>query len=111
MGVMRWGFGSLLLLAALVATGCGDEFEGEEDGSGGGAGAAPPTCNADPWSCPDTQTCWINGDGTAFQCLNEGAGEIGEACMFFAGSPTCRNGLICMQTEQSVPGICVRFMP
>lgn len=100
---------TVTLLLGLVA--CGDDFEEGTGGSGAvcssGGGARP--CVEDPWSCPATQTCWIDDAVTSFTCLNQGSAPVGGACEAVAGSPSCLAGLFCFQPMGAAQGTCVAF--
>jgi hypothetical protein len=73
------------------------------------APAATP-CNVDPWQCPAGQTCWLKDNTLAFACLNSAAGKAkGDSCGNTVGSPTCGDGLSCLQLDISKPGVCAPF--
>lgn len=78
--------------------------------------AAPAECNADPFSCPAGQTCWVSAKSTQasihYECLNsqKGAGK-GSMCKNVPGAPSCDDGLACFATAQTGTdnGTCVPF--
>lgn len=93
---------SLIALASLFVA-CSSED------SNGSKTVVP--CNQDPWSCPAGQTCWLNdlAAGT-FKCLNSAAGVAkGAACQNIVGSPTCGDGLACLQLVGGSTGACTTF--
>lgn len=84
---------------------CGDD---DPAGTGGGGGASA-SCIEEPWSCPDGQTCWVNQDQQGFSCLNSGPGAVGAECQNVAGTPTCDDGLTCLQIQGQAMGACTEF--
>ena len=60
--------------------------------------SSPPPCNENPWECASGQTCWPK-DPQTFACLNSGPGKAGDACQNSLDSPTCGDGLACLQTS------------
>jgi hypothetical protein len=68
-------------------------------------------CNQDPWICPAGQTCWANDQAGNFKCLNSAAGVAkGATCQNLVGSPTCGDGLVCLQlVGGGATGTCVTF--
>jgi hypothetical protein len=73
--------------------------------------AGTPACNEDPFSCPAGQTCWASDAAGSFACLNSGAGKKGDPCQNLIGSPTCSDGLVCLQLLSAASGsaVCVPY--
>ena len=97
------GVSALIAVAsfgALVA--CSSSSSSSSD-----AGTNGP-CNENPWECGAGQTCWLK-DATSFACLNSGAGKKGDECVNIQGSPTCADGLLCLQTQLNQPGHCLPY--
>ena len=114
-----------LLLAAGIASGCGDESAGSSDGAGGGAGS-PEACPSSTIlcadSCVDTQTSndhcgvcshaclpgWVCSAGTC--ACPEGSQPCGSACVDVAADPgNCGGcGVACNPDETCNAGICSR---
>ncbi|MGH7269742.1 MAG: hypothetical protein ACREJ3_04865 [Polyangiaceae bacterium] len=70
--------------------------------------SAPTPCNENPWECPAGQTCWPK-DQSSFECLNSGPGQADSACESTLGAATCGDGLECLQTSQTSPGVCALY--
>jgi hypothetical protein len=68
---------------------------------------APP-CNVDPFTCPTGQTCWATNTMGDFACLNSGPGALGAPCENTVGAPTCKDGLLCVQTS-AAEGSCLAY--
>jgi hypothetical protein len=101
-----WG---ILLLLALTAVACGDEFEEETNGSATSGPTLPASeCWRDPWICPAGQVCWL-ADNTSVACFNQGQGELFDECEPFAGTPDCEEGMFCLRLDQNLPGYCSPF--
>ncbi len=65
-------------------------------------------CNDNPWECASGQTCWSTAQST-FACLNSGPGAAGDVCVNSVGTPTCGDGLTCLQTSTTSSGTCVQY--
>jgi hypothetical protein len=89
----------LVLLTAIAA--------GTACSSTSSSSTPAPPCNENPWGCPAGQTCWPK-DTTAFVCLNSGPGKAGAACQNVPASPTCGDGLACLQTT-AAGGTCTPY--
>ncbi len=89
--------GFLLVAALSWGVGC----------SSSSGASTPLPCNENPWECQAGQTCWPK-DPTTFACLNSGAGKVGDACLDAVGSPTCGDGLACLQLTSS-DGTCAAY--
>jgi hypothetical protein len=87
------------LLAAALAGGC----------SGDETAEPAPSCNEDPWSCADGQTCWPNLAADKFECFNAGLGQMGDACQNTVGQPTCGPDLACLQLQGEPQGQCTPY--
>lgn len=70
--------------------------------------AAPTPCNQNPWECTAGQTCWPQDLAGNFQCLNSGGAKKGETCTNTVGSPSCADGLACLQLGGAA-GFCAPF--
>jgi hypothetical protein len=84
-----------VLAVALVSAACSS------------SSAPPPPCNDNPWECASGQTCWPK-DAQNFACLNSGPGKAGDACQTSLDSPTCGDGLACLQIS-TAPGRCTPY--
>ncbi len=69
--------------------------------------SSTPPCNENPWECAPSQTCWPTSQNT-FACLNQGPGKTGSQCQDSPGTPTCGEGLACLQTSAST-GVCTPY--
>lgn len=87
----------LMLLGA-----CGD---GSTGAGGAGGDPGPKGCNDAPGSCEAGTTCWLDANGD-FACLPSGDGAQGASCEHWLGYPTCQDGLVCLQLQESTPGVC-----
>ena len=91
----------------LVASACGDNFEGtQEDPRCEGDTSLP--CNQDPWACPEGQTCWVDGSMT-YQCVGVGPGALGDPCTLLIGGSPCGQDMGCVAPQGSTEGTCQRF--
>ncbi len=70
---------------------------------------APTPCNENPWECAAGQTCWPKDATGSFACLNSGPGKKGDACQNAIGSPTCGDGLACLQLQGGPTPVCAPF--
>jgi hypothetical protein len=87
-------------LAVVSVVACSSSTSSTPGGSG---------CNTNPFSCPAGQTCWPNDTSGTFACLNSAAGVTkGSSCQNYPGTPTCGDGMFCLQTT-TVGGTCVTY--
>lgn len=76
--------------------------------SSSSSNTAPTPCNENPWECGAGQTCWPQDLAGNFQCLNSGAAKKGDTCTNTVGSPSCGDGLACLQLGGAA-GFCAPF--
>jgi hypothetical protein len=44
-----------------------------------------------------------------FACLNSGPGKVGDNCVDSAGTPTCGDGLACLELDAAGNGVCTPY--
>ncbi len=76
--------------------------------SSSSSGTTPTPCNENPWECSANQTCWPQDLAGNFQCLNSGAAKKGDVCNNTVGTPSCGDGLACLQLGGAA-GFCAPF--
>lgn len=106
----KFGF-ALAALFFLSACDPGEDAPADDTSDTGDTGdtGAMMGCEADPWACPEGQTCWaVDQANTEFECLNSGPAEQGEECQNLPGSPTCADGLGCFSVA-GYPTVCSHF--
>ena len=85
------------------------KVDGDTSAKDASADGEAAGCTENPWECPTGQTCWFTQAGT-FECLNALAGtKDGDECQPYADSPTCSDGQICLQLDNSNSASCASY--
>jgi hypothetical protein len=100
---------SCLAVATALGACSSDDDGGDDEADGNTTTNGPKPCNEDPWQCADGQTCWINQNLSAFQCLPSAAGQIGDECQFIGGQVSCADDLVCIMAANSMFGVCTPY--
>jgi len=104
----RLGGWAIAIVGGLAIAACNGSGSGAGGGGAGGA-TSGAECGKNPTQCPAGETCWINSDGTAFECEPSGPAKQGEPCAPTKGVPTCTDGFFCFQPKGSDMGVCTQL--
>ena len=97
-------FGTSLLLASFAAPGCASSNPPPNADAGG-------SCAADPFQCPQGQTCWPIG-ATTLACLaSRPSAGVGASCEDSINLATCADGLACISPTLTANGSCRTATP